>query len=76
MYFTIHFTPQEDSTLYGIDWNGPISHDDEDAGVLIPQTRCPLTATDVEELRVVSPSANSQKICIDLYLLTLSFVVQ
>ena len=54
-----------------------MSHDEEDAGVLIPHTRCPLTATDVEELqRVVSPSVNSPNFGIDLYLLTLSFVVQ
>ena len=51
--------------------------DDVGRGVLVPDTRCPLTVQDFEELQqAISPSAHSDNYGIDLYLLTLSFVLQ
>ena len=65
---------QEESQLFGIDWNGPITHDEDD--VIVPETFCPLMDDhDVEELtNTILPSAPSINHGIDLYLATLSFI--
>lgn len=60
--------------FYGIDWNGPVSYDD-DEDVNVSQTFCPLQDIQMEELKqVVVPLAHSANYGLDLYLATLSFI--
>lgn len=40
---------QSDNEHYGIDWNGP-SPEEIDSGIDVPETLCPLTATELQEL--------------------------
>ena len=48
----------EDSQLYGIDWDGPISFDED--VIIVPETFHPLIDSDVQELKnTIVPSAYS-----------------
>lgn len=66
---------QEEQRFFGVDWNGPIPHTAEVDAVEVPETECPLTEEQFDELgSMVSPLADSTNYGIDLYLSTLSFV--
>ena len=66
---------------YGIDWDGPVPHDDDidDVddninydSVIVP---CPLDGTHLDELNAeISPLANTTNHGIDLYERTLDFI--
>jgi len=60
---------------YGIDWDGPVPHDDSNDIVIVPETDCPLSVLDLDELNdEVSPLAETTNYGIDLYEKTLDFV--
>ena len=67
---------QEDASIFGIDWNGPLS-DEDDSQVSVPHTHCPLSQDQFVSLQSrVSPLGDSENHGIDLYLQTLTFVAQ
>ena len=69
--FNIHL--QTEAEHFGIDWGGPVSS--EDSSVSVPETNCPLTACDLQELQcAVTPLASSSEYGVDLYERTLDFV--
>lgn len=60
---------------FGVDWEGPVPPDDSDETVIVPETECPLTSADMEELQVaIPPLAQSAQYGMDLYEKTLQFV--
>ena len=68
---------QDEAEQFGVDWDGPVSHEDTDETVCVPETPCPLSSADMEELlSVVPPLAQSMHYGIDLYERTLLFVSQ
>ena len=61
--------------MYGVDWEGPLSLDDDEDAVVIPECVCPLTDVQFDELcTVVSPLSSSTNYGIDLYQSVLEFV--
>ena len=61
--------------LYGVDWTGPISDDEDFSCVEVPHTRCLLQNAEYMQLQaVVSPTDFSENYGIDLYIRCLSFV--
>ncbi len=69
------FYIQEDSRLYGIDWDGPIPYNENE--ITVPQTFCPLNERNVQELMdTILPSAPCSDYGIDLYTSTVSFILQ
>lgn len=72
---TPHFLIKDDTEQFGVDWEGPVSTSTDDNTISVPETCCPLTDADVEELQVVIPPlARSTEYGIDLYERTLQFV--
>ena len=65
---------------YGIDWEGSISSNEseDDGGVTVPETECPLSSSyDIEELRsTIQPLSRSNDYGIDIYECTLAFLYQ
>ena len=70
---------------YGIDWDGPVPHDDDidDVdddnincdSVIVPEIECPLDGIHLDELSdEISPLANTTNYGIDLYERTLDFI--
>lgn len=59
---------------YGVDWAGPVSSED-DCIVEIPNTPCPLTALQYEQLKAeVNPLEESDTYGVDLYIASKLFV--
>ena len=68
---------QDGDQQFGIDWGGPVSHEDTYEVVHVPETPTPLSITDIEELQAtVSPLEPSIHYGIDLYERALLFVSQ
>ena len=67
---------QIDTSLYGIDWNGPISDAEEDQ-VTVTDTLNPLQEADYLQLQAtISPVDDSECHGVDLFLRCLQFVCQ
>ena len=67
---------QDDITLYGIDWNGPIPTTEDDQ-VEVASTDIPLQEQDYIQLQsTISPLTESECQGVDLYIQTLEFVQQ
>ena len=66
---------QEDTILYGIDWDGPITDSDEADQVTVSEVHNPLADSDYEELRT-AVAANDYSDCygVDEYIRVLQFV--
>lgn len=59
---------------YGVDWDGPLSSDDERA-VTVPTMGTPLSTENMEELiSQINPLAYSDDFGVDLYVQTVHFV--
>ncbi|XP_062517564.1 uncharacterized protein LOC134192821 [Corticium candelabrum] len=68
---------QDGDQQFGIDWGGPVSHEDTYEVVHVPETPTPLSITYIEELQAtVSPLEPSIHYGIDLYERALLFVSQ
>lgn len=67
---------KESAEHYGIDWDGPLPQEYQDADqVDVPQSQCPLTEDQYDQLQSnVSPLAESSNYGIDLFLECVSFV--
>lgn len=67
---------EENLENFGIDWNGPVSYDDDDFDrVCVPHEECPLLEEEYEELKTaINPLADSCCYGTDLYLQTVEFV--
>lgn len=67
---------QIDTTLYGIDWSGPIPDAEEDQ-VTVDDTLNPLQEADFLQLQAtISPVDDSEYHGVDLFLRCLQFVCQ
>ena len=72
-----NFVHQDEAEQFGVDWGGPIPHEGIDETVSVPDTPCPLSSDDMEELQAIaSPLDQSVHYGIDLYERTLLFVSQ
>lgn len=68
---------QNEAENFGVNWEGPVTREDNDETVCVPEIACPLSDADMEELlSVVSPLALSKHYGIDLYESTVLFVSQ
>ena len=72
----MYIHPQVNSQGYGIDWDGPLPQEDNEADQIeVPDCNCPLSE---EQYRVlqdrISPLADSPSHGIDLYIETLELV--
>ena len=68
---------QEDTTLYGVDWNGPLPDAEEIDQVDVTETMNPLQEYDYLQLQdTVSPISESDCFGVDLFLRVLEFVCQ
>jgi hypothetical protein len=68
---------QSESSLYGIDWNGPLPDAEELEQVEVTNTVNPLQERDFVQLQgVISPIGPSDCQGVDLYIRTLEFVFQ
>ena len=64
-----------DTSLYGIDWDGPISCDDDTCRVAVPETVNPLRPIDYAQLRAVIATASASNCeLIEQYSVALQFV--
>ena len=68
-----------DPTEYGVDWDGPVSHDDDDNdldGVYMPMSvDLSISQHDLDELHTtIDPNAGSENFGIDLYVATSDFI--
>ena len=68
---------QEDQAFYGIDWNAPLTTDDDDANaVIVPPTVCPLSQSDFADLcQIVNPSIDLGDHGISQYLAVVNFTM-
>ncbi len=63
----------QDMTLYGIDWNGPISTDEEEDRIEVSTTENPLEERDYIQLQsTLSSLSASDNVGVDLYIKTLN----
>lgn len=68
---------QGDISFHGIDWNGPISEDNDDNIVDVPEIENPLPEEEFENLQLlVSPTAPSENFGVDIYMMVLEHVYQ
>lgn len=64
------------SNQYGVDWDGPLVSDDDNA-VVVPTTNSPLSEYDMEQLAsTINPLAFSDELGIDLYIQTVRLFLQ
>ena len=71
------FILQSESSLYGIDWNGPLSDAEDLEQVEVTQTANPLRELDFRHLQTtISPISASDCQGVDFYIRTLEFVFQ
>ena len=76
-FSTIITFMQEDTTLYGVDWNGPLPDAEEVDQVDVTETMNPLQEHDYLQLQdMVSPISESDCFGVDLFLRVLEFVCQ
>ena len=69
------FLKQEEFEQYGIDWDGPLPAEIDVDTVEVPETHCPLSEEQYEELIVsIDPLRVSNSYAIDIYLETIEFV--
>ena len=62
------FILQSEAEHYGIDWDGPVSHEPQEQAVNVPVTESPLSETDFEELlEAIPPLEISTEYGIDIY---------
>ena len=75
-YITVTYL-QVNSQSYGIDWDGPLPQEEDDADQLdVPDCNCPLSEEQYRMLQDTVPCfADSQNYGIDLYIATVSLVV-
>ena len=61
---------------YGVDWDGPPPADDDNAGeVVVPETNCPLSPTQLAELHALyDPFSPDDNFSVNLFLNVLQFV--
>ncbi len=68
---------QTQSSLYGVDWNGPLPDAEELQRVEVTTTLNPLEERDYMQLKqMISPIGPSDCHGVDIYIRTLEFVVQ
>ena len=61
--------------MYGIDWDAPLSTDDDVDSVGVPATPTPLSSTDYAELcQTIDPIAHSESYGVDEYIAAVQFV--
>ena len=61
--------------MYGVDWDGPPSTEDDEQQVTVPSITCPLTDDDLHRMQEsINPLAFSSNFGIDLFATTLDFV--
>ena len=73
----LHTQEQDDVKNFGIDWNGPITEDEDDNQVDVPEVENPLLDRDLQLLQAtISPTAQSDCFGVDLYLQVVEFVNQ
>lgn len=66
---------QEEGHNFGIDWGGPVSYDNSDECITIPETPNPLTRADMAELQTtILNQESSTQYGIDTYEQVLQFV--
>lgn len=59
-----------------MDCEGPLSLDDDEGTVVVPECVCPLAEDQLDELRtIVSPSSSSSNYGIDLYQSVLQYII-
>ncbi len=62
-------------SMYGIDWNGPLSDEDDFEQVGVVNTCNPLGPIDFAQLQgTIDPLGTSETMGIDIYIRTLQFV--
>lgn len=73
--FLVHLQEyQRTQEAYGVDWNGPLP-DVVDDSVAVPETHCPLSDTDLDELKAtIDPLAPSDSYGLDLFCSCKEFV--
>lgn len=60
-----------------MDWDGPISLEDDEDAVVVPECVCPVREDQFDELcSLVSPLSSTSNYGIDLYQSVLQFVAQ
>ncbi len=65
---------QGDFNFHGIDWNGPIS-EENDSAVDVPEIEIPLLEEELDELQsIFSPNTRSDNFGIDIYIRVLERV--
>ena len=65
---------QDEMEQFDVDWEGPI-HRETNETLSVPETLCPLSNADLEQLLVtIPPLSQSMQYGIDLYERTLQFV--
>ena len=66
---------QEESHLYGIDWNGPMPSTEDNNRVLVPCTECPLSDLACHELEQrIDPLTEDGNYGIETYQAVVDFV--
>lgn len=70
------FQVDVDISHYGIDWNAPLSTDDDIEAVEVPATRNPLTLSEFAQLQqTIDPSLPTDDYGVNQYLMTVDFVL-
>ena len=66
----------QDIHLYGIDWDGPLSYDEESEDIVtVPKCECPLTSAQLQVLHdEVPPLSSNENYGIDTFLQVLQFI--
>lgn len=68
---TLFFNQDDNIALYGVDWDAPLTSDDDAEAVEVPATINPLTSRDYLELQQsVDPTVGSDSHGVDHYLNT------
>ncbi len=60
---------------FGVDWDGPPPDEDGDGAVVVPQTRCPLSPSQLAELQLLyNPTDAADDYATSMYFDVLQFV--
>lgn len=69
------YLKQEEAILYGIDWDGPLSVEDDEGSVTVPVVPCPIDEQFLENMYGrINPLAHSLNYGVDLFLATVDYV--